>query len=170
VINYKRTEKVLNIGYKMLKRFKSLISSKFRITSRKAFSLMEVFVCIALIMIISSSILTAIVAGNRIINRVSHRVMAMNYAREAVEELFNRGFDGLSTTVGFTSYEYALPSGDFLDNLSGLRQYEVDALTWGAEAADYKKITVRVSWTDPYSLQVKTEDYVVYMADRITIL
>jgi type II secretory pathway pseudopilin PulG len=154
----------------MIKRCKGLISSSIRRASKKAFSLMEVFVCIALIMIISSSILTAIVAGNRIINRVSHRVMAMNYAREAVEELFNRGFDGLSTTTGLTNYEYTLPSGDFLDNLSGLRQYEVDSLTWGAEAADYKKITVRVSWTDPYSSETKTEDYVVYIADRITIL
>jgi type II secretory pathway pseudopilin PulG len=154
----------------MLKGLRNPVSGVFIRTSQRAFSLTEVFVCIALILIISSSILTAIISGNRVINRISHRVMAMNYAREATEELLNRGFDGLTATTGFTAYEYALPSGDFLDNLSGQRQYRIDEQTWGTEATDYKIITVRVSWIDPYSSEAKTDDYVVYLADRVTIL
>jgi type II secretory pathway pseudopilin PulG len=154
----------------MLKELNIFKSKVFKKTSSRAFSLVEVFVCIVLILIISSSILAAIISGNRIINRVSYRVMAMNYGREAVEELINRGYDGLNSTTGYIAYEYALPSGNFLDKLSGQRQYQVTLQTWGAEVTDYKEVTVRVTWTDPYSLQTKTEDYIFYLADRVTIL
>jgi len=154
----------------MLKGFMYFNLKPLKKTSQRAFSLVEVFVCIALMLIISSSILTAIISGNRVINRVSYRVMAMNYGREAIEELINRGFDGLNSTTGYIAYEYAISSGNFLDKLSGQREYEVNTHTWGAEITDYKEVTVRVTWTDPYSLETKTDDYIVYIADRITVL
>lgn len=144
---------------------------------KDGFTLAEVFIAIAIVLILSSAILTTIIASNRIVNRLNHRVSAINYARHTLEELKNeaRDVDGtegfeqaaLNDTAGWVSL--ALPSGE-LSGLSGQRRYRIEDATWGTYAVDYKVLTVEVSWTDPYSSETKSVELKTYIADKVSVI
>lgn len=153
----------------MVKIFKNK-ERRFNIDSKNGFTIIEAFVALGLLLLISASILTTIITANRMVNRTSYRVMALNFGRQSLEEIRNRGFDSLLAMGSLISYEYELPDGKFKDDLSGQRQYKIESQTWGAEICDYKVITVQVSWVDPYSGNTKTEEFLVYLADRVTVL
>ncbi|MDP8261049.1 MAG: hypothetical protein P9M01_01745 [Candidatus Kappaea frigidicola] len=162
----------------MLKGFMYFNLKPLKKTSQRAFSLVEVFVCAALVILVSVGSITAVVNVHRVINKVSFRIMAMNFAKEVLEELANRGYDSLSATDGYIAYEDALPvESDFLNKVNGQREYRVDEHTWGTETVDYKQITVKITWNDYYFLDSETgnpivysDEYIVYVADRVTVL
>ncbi len=158
-----------------MKTYRRLFSINLK--KKDGFTLTEVFIAIAIVLMLSSAILTTIIASNRIVSRLNHRVSAINYARHTLEELKNeaRDVDGtegfeqaaLNDTAGWVNL--ALPSGE-LSDLSGQRRYRIDDATWGTYAVDYKVLSVEVSWTDPYSGETKSVELKTYIADKVSVI
>jgi hypothetical protein len=103
---------------------------------------MEVLVCATLFLIVSSGIVMSIISANRAINRVNHKYVAMNYARDFIDKTIansrdiytergvldpneGEGFaNRLDETDGWQNHE--LPESSFKNNLSGALEYMIE--------------------------------------------
>lgn len=127
------------------------------------FTLVEVVVAMLIVSLVAAGMLAVFVVGRRSIGMAGHEVQALDFAREAIDELKGRvggylwGDDYLDPTpTGGTYYppgspSGGLPPGDFRDTFGGVRTYTVDNVPAGiADGQErYKRVTVRVNWTEP---------------------
>lgn len=107
-----------------------------------------------------AGMLVLFVAGRRSVGLAGRKVQALDFARDAIEELKGRvggdlwpppdGPDTYLNDTGGAQIVYLLPPGDFRDTLGGNRTYTVE--DWdvdGDNITDYKNVTVTVTWFEP---------------------
>ena len=125
------------------------------------FTLLEVMVSMVILSISVAGMLAALTMGPKNINVADHRIAALNFAQQTLEDL--KGY------VGETLWPTGTPGKGYLEagkhpgeddkpspslavggelgtTFGGARSYEV----WDNVAGtDLKKVTVTVSWTEP---------------------
>lgn len=93
--------------------FKFLISNYLKIVitkKRSGFSLVEVLVDIVVVSLVATAVITAFLAGYRIIALSKSKIVAVALANERMEEIRNMPYDDLATKTG-----PIYPQGDLLD-------------------------------------------------------
>jgi len=117
--------------------------------NRKGLSLTEIIVSVLIITIIAAGVFGAFVGTEYIFNRARHRLQAFNFAREAQDRLrSNYGYADSQMNVATGHLESEIGSivrGEMADFTTGT------ALTYDVsepEADGYKKVEVKVSWTE----------------------
>ena len=112
-------------------------------------SLTEIIVSVLIITIIAAGVFGAFVGTEYIFNRARHRLQAFNFAREAQDRLrSNYGYADSQMNVATGHLESEIGSivrGEMADFTTGT------ALTYDVsepEADGYKKVEVKVSWTE----------------------
>lgn len=118
--------------------------------NKTGFSLVEIIISVLLITIMSAGMLGAFVGGQQLINRSSHRLQAMYFAREAYDRLrANHYYDeDPEMTIGGGK----TPAGDLATILRGGMTGFSTALTYDVSSSDqsaYKEVIVHVTWTEP---------------------
>ena len=118
--------------------------------NKTGFSLVEIIISVLIITIMSTGMLGAFVGGQQLINRSSHRLQAMNFAREAYDRLrANHYYDAdPEMTIG----NGKTPAGDLGTILRGGMTAFSTALTYDVSSSDqsaYKEVIVHVTWTEP---------------------
>ena len=118
--------------------------------NKTGFSLVEIIISVLIITIMSAGMLGAFVGGQQLINRSSHRLQAMNFAREAYDRLrANHYYDAdPEMTIGGGK----TPVGDLGTILRGDMTAFSTALTYDVSSSDqsaYKEVIVHVTWTEP---------------------
>ena len=118
--------------------------------NKTGFSLVEIIISVLIITIMSTGMLGAFVGGQQLINRSSHRLQAMNFAREAYDRLrANHYYDAdPEMTIG----DGKTPAGDLGTILRGGMTAFSTALTHDVSSSDqsaYKEVIVHVTWTEP---------------------
>ena len=118
--------------------------------NKTGFSLVEIIISVLIITIMSAGMLGAFVGGQQLINRSSHRLQAMNFAREAYDRLrANHYYDAdPEMTIG----NGKTPAGDLGTILRGGMTAFSTALTYDVSSSDqsaYKEVIVHVTWTEP---------------------
>jgi len=118
--------------------------------NKTGFSLVEIIISVLIITIMSAGMLGAFVGGQQLINRSSHRLQAMNFAREAYDRLrANHYYDAdPEMTIGGGK----TPAGDLGAILKGGMTAFSTALTYDVSSSDqsaYKEVIVHVTWTEP---------------------
>ena len=119
--------------------------------NKTGFSLVEIIISVLIITIMSAGMLGAFVGGQQLINRSSHRLQAMNFAREAYDRLR-------------ANYKYTDPQMDVTIEPARHDESEIgtivrgdmtslgDPLKYAVASSDqtaYKEVTVYVTWTEP---------------------
>lgn len=113
--------------------------------SRRGFTLVELIVAMMLISIIIVVGLQFLVYCQRFIIKSGTKLVAANFARETMEELYQDDYYSASLDVGAESKP--LPTGvEFASNLAD--QYGGSRECTVTEDADYKVITVTVEWDE----------------------
>jgi len=114
--------------------------------NRKAFTLVELAASIIIIAVISLVALEYAIHCERLIIKPKLRLIAVNFARETMEELYGLDYDSLAATTAPVSRD--LPDSGELGLLrnryGGTRTYEIAEFTSGTNS--YKVITVKVEW------------------------
>ena len=132
------------------------------INGRRGFTLVEIIVSMLLLSTVAAGMLVVFVVGKRSVSLVGHKVQAISFAQETIDELRGRVGGYLwatpDTTLDVGDHDSdsdpdicALPAGDFLDTFNGARIYTVvNEPTGSADGEEnYKKVTVTVNWNEP---------------------
>jgi len=118
---------------------------------KSGFTLIEIAVSMVILSISVAGMLVAVTMGRKNINVPDHRIAALNYAQQTIEDLKVKVGETLwpAGTPGkgdLGSGNHTLTVGGELGNFGGARSYRV----WDNVAGtDLKKVTVTVSWTEP---------------------
>ncbi len=124
---------------------------------KSGFTLIEIAVSMVILSVAVSGMLMALLMGRKNINVPDHRIAALNFAQQTIEDL--KGKVGETLWPAGTPGKRHLESGDHppkpspsltvggeLGSFGGARSYKV----WDNVAGtDLKKVTVTVSWTEP---------------------
>jgi len=118
--------------------------------NKTGFSLVEIIISVLIITIMSAGMLGAFVGGQQLINRSSHRLQAMNFAREAYDRLrANHYYDAdPEMTIGGGK----TPAGDLGTILRGGMTAFNTKLRYDVSSSDqsaYKEVIVHVTWDEP---------------------
>ena len=135
---------------------KCLFPSKSRTMKKSGFTLIEIAVSMVILSISVAGMLTAVLMGRKSMNVPDHRIVALNFAQQTIEDLKGE--------VGETFWPAGTPGKRYLEvgghppkpspslavggelfNLGGARSYKVDNIA----GTDLKQVTVTVSWTEP---------------------
>jgi len=138
---------------------------KGSLEKKRGFTLVEIMVSMFLLSTVVAGMLVVFVVGRRSVGLAGHRVQAMDFARETIEELKGRVGGYLldpsipeSDDLNEGDHDSAtdpdictLPAGDFRDTFGGARIYTVVNEPPGSADGqeNYKKVTVTVSWNEP---------------------
>lgn len=118
---------------------------------KSGFTLIEIAVSMVILSVAVAGMLTALLMGPKNINVADHRIAALNYAQQTIEDLKGKVGETLwpAGTPGkgdLRSGGHPLTVGGELGTFGGARSYRV----WDNVAGtDLKKVTVTVSWTEP---------------------
>ncbi len=126
-------------------------------TSNYGFTLLEVMVATLILVLVVAGTLAVCTAGERFVREAMHRTEALDFARQALEQLRDEvkastwGSGNPSDPLSSGTHVLALPAGEFRDQWSGLRQYLVTDLDWDGDSAtaEAKRVTVTVTWNEP---------------------
>lgn len=105
------------------------------------FTLVEVIVALVIMLITATGVFSSFIVVKRYVVRATHRILALNFARQELEE-FRPQASSLTPTT-WTSYEN-LP-GEFYSKFNAQRCYKVEIVT----DRDYHKVTVKIRWDEP---------------------
>lgn len=118
----------------------------------RGLTFVELIVATIILSGVVGGILASFRVGRRAANLASHRMEALGFAEEALEELKgkvwpepNEYFRDGKHTERTNPDICELPDGGFKDIFGGKRRYMVTPATEG----DYKIVTMRVSWSEP---------------------
>lgn len=117
-------------------------------------TLLEVMVSMVILSISVAGMLTALTMGPKNINVADHRIAALNYAQETIEDLKGRvGITGVTpgrAALNQGTYAITLPAGEIKDVFGGTGSYTITNIGGDENNTHhYKKVTVTVSWTEP---------------------
>ncbi len=124
---------------------------------KSGFTLIEIAVSMVILSIAMTGMLTALLMGRKSINVPDHRIAALNFAQQTIEDL--KGQVGESLWPAGTPGKRHLEEGDHpprpspslivggeLGTFGGTRSYKVQDDVAGT---DLKQVTVTVSWIEP---------------------
>lgn len=125
--------------------------------NRKGLTLIEIMISVLIILIAAAGILGAFVGGHQMMNYSRHKLQAMNFARETLDELrSNYEYDSSAMVAGNhddASDPAICASGNIIrGEMQGLDDvaltYSVLQPTDAGVPRDYKEVTVIVEWED----------------------
>lgn len=125
---------------------------------KRGFTLVEVLVAMLILATVVGGVMASFVASQRFITRSTRRLQAANYSRE-VFELLKAGVNAQywvdpNGTDKLDLKDWTDCTADLGINLTNLTafggqcQYKVEAAL-GQPAQGYRKVTVRIRWTEP---------------------
>ena len=120
---------------------------------KRGFTLIEVVVAMLILSAVVAGMLAVFVVGRRSVNLAGHKVEALSFAQETIEDLKGKvgGYLWPDGTPGKDDLEAGLhdlgPVGGELGRFGGTRSYVVTDI--GVLNEQYKKVKVTVSWTEP---------------------
>ena len=127
--------------------------------SNHGFTLLEVMVSMMILVLVVAGTFAVCTAGERFVREAMHRSEALDFARQAMEQLRDEvrastwDSGNPSDPLSPGDHVLVLPAGEFRDRWSGVRQYHVDSLNWDGNPAtiEAKRIIVTVTWNEPRS-------------------
>ncbi len=126
-------------------------------TGNYGFTLLEVMVATLILVLVVAGTFAVCTAGERFVREAMHRTEALDFARQALEQLHDEvkaaTWDSVNPGDPLSPGTHALllPAGDLRDRWAGVRQYLVTDLDWDGDSAtaEAKRVTVTVTWNEP---------------------
>jgi len=126
----------------------TLLKLRFKLSSRRGVSLVEVMVAAVIFAIVSLAVVEFFYLGRAYIREMGLRRTALALAQQKLEQLRATAFEAADLTVGSHGPETVAMG----ENLSGARAWSViwrddTANGYSGTDQDYKEVTVKVAWS-----------------------
>lgn len=135
-----------------------------RLTNSRGFSLVEVMVSLAIVVLLLVSVYGLIIQSLKLTEENKLKLSATILAEQKIERIRNLPYDSIGTTAGIPNG--SIPDNEVVSNPAGsfsvntVVLYVDDAFDGVAPAdllpTDYKSVRVRVSWTGPFGDRSET--------------
>ncbi len=123
--------------------------------NRNGFTLVEVIISALILALTAGGVLYIFSMEKGTVSETGHRVEAMEFARQSLEDLNKEiGADtwpgGALTAEVDVDTSASLPEGDFKDKFGATRKHRITDMDPDHSGdPDYKSVTVTVNWTEP---------------------